>query len=159
MKMDNVSPESIMDSLSIELNRHMVFKAGQGAGLSGSFFFFSQDNKFLIKTCNNREMRVLLRMLDPMIEHLRSTDNKSLIARIYGIYTIKTDIFNNINIVIMQNTIMLQKKNNKKMIFDIKGSTINRKVKLPDKFWRNSPDQKKVMKEMNFLEINKDFNH
>ena len=38
----------------------MIFKAGEGAGASGSFFFFSQDNKFLIKTMNKSEKMLIL---------------------------------------------------------------------------------------------------
>jgi hypothetical protein len=34
----------------------MVFKAGEGAGRSGSFFFFSHDKKFIIKTMTNQEL-------------------------------------------------------------------------------------------------------
>ena len=79
----------------------MVFKAGQGAGLSGSFFFFSHDNRFLIKTMNLKERELLLAMLDDMIEHFKSTDNQSLLARIYGIFTIKTDLFYNLDVMIM----------------------------------------------------------
>jgi len=33
-----------------------VFNAGEGAGRSGSFFFFSHDNKFIIKTITKMEM-------------------------------------------------------------------------------------------------------
>ena len=75
MVMDEISPEDVMESLSVEMNRHMVFKAGQGAGLSGSFFFFSHDNKFLIKTVNELEMKILLGMLDDMISHFNKTNN------------------------------------------------------------------------------------
>ena len=39
-----------MKSLDNVSNRKMIFKAGEGAGASGSFFFFSYDNKFIIKT-------------------------------------------------------------------------------------------------------------
>ena len=101
MDLDGVTPSDLMDSLSVEQNRHMVFKAGQGAGLSGSFFFFSHDNKFLIKTMNSKERKLLLGMLDDMIEHYRATNNQSLIARIYGVFTIKTNLFQNLDIMIM----------------------------------------------------------
>jgi len=37
-------------SLSPKFNRDMIFKAGEGAGKSGSFFFFSHDQKFVVKT-------------------------------------------------------------------------------------------------------------
>jgi hypothetical protein len=45
------------------------------------------------------------------------------------------------------------------MVFDLKGSTINRKVSLgPDdrKFWRTSLNHKKDLKDLNYLEICKD---
>jgi Icc-related predicted phosphoesterase len=37
-------------SLSPKNNRETVFKAGEGSGRSGSFFFFSHDKRFIIKT-------------------------------------------------------------------------------------------------------------
>ena len=39
MFMDNIKPEDVIESLSLEANRNMVFKAGEGVGQSGSFFF------------------------------------------------------------------------------------------------------------------------
>lgn len=80
-----------MDSLSIVKNYKMVFKAGEGAGRSGSFFFFSADNRFLIKTLQVEERRKLLNMMKQYINHIKDTKNESLIARIYGIFTFKTN--------------------------------------------------------------------
>jgi 1-phosphatidylinositol-4-phosphate 5-kinase len=54
-KLDGISPEDLMKSLSMEDNRNCVFTAGEGAGKSGSFFFFTQDNRFLIKTLKGKE--------------------------------------------------------------------------------------------------------
>jgi len=99
--MDNISPEDVIDSLSLETNRNMVFQAGEGAGASGSFFFFSHDNRFLIKTLRGKEKKNILNMLDDYIKHLRLTDNKSLLARIYGVFTIKTNHFTPLNVIIM----------------------------------------------------------
>ena len=71
----------------------MVFRAGEGAGLSGSFFFFSSDNRFLIKTLQGNEKALMLGMLDDYIDHLKATENNSLLARIYGIFTVKTNYY------------------------------------------------------------------
>jgi hypothetical protein len=79
----------------------MVFKAGQGSGLSGSFFFFSHDNKFLIKTLGREEKKRLLEMLDEYIDHIKKSNNKSLIARIYGVFTVKTNYFDPLDIMLM----------------------------------------------------------
>lgn len=57
-----------------------------------------------------------------------STNPNSLLARIYGIYTVKMEDIEPVNLILMGNT----KKSNDKMIehiFDLKGSFINREVK------------------------------
>ena len=70
MEMDGITKHSIAKSLDMALNRRMVFKAGEGGGASGSFFFFSHDNKFLIKTLSKSEKRLFLGMLDDYISHI-----------------------------------------------------------------------------------------
>ena len=82
----------------------MMFKAGEGAGSSGSFFFFSHDQRFLIKTMSSEEKKVMLDMLEAYVEHIKSTNNQSLLARIYGIFSISTNYFAPVHIMIMQNT-------------------------------------------------------
>ena len=54
--LDEISNDDIKKSLSPELNRDMVFKAGESQGKSGSFFFFSHDKKFIIKTMTNQDL-------------------------------------------------------------------------------------------------------
>ena len=43
------------NSFSPELNREQVFKTGEGSGKSGSFFFLTHDERFMIKTINEAE--------------------------------------------------------------------------------------------------------
>jgi len=69
MIIDNLHPKDIRNSLNLEKNRDRVFKAGRGTGASGSFFFFSQDKRFLIKTLRGDERRILLSMLDDFIQY------------------------------------------------------------------------------------------
>ena len=69
MQLDGITPHDIMKSLNLEDNLKSVFKAGEGAGQSGSFFFFSRDKKFIIKTLRGSEMQRLLDMLNSMILH------------------------------------------------------------------------------------------
>lgn len=82
-------------------------------------------------------------MMDDYIAHLKSTNNQSLIARIYGIFTFKSNRFAPINVIVMQNTSKLTHRKSQKMIFDMKGSTVDRKVsfeKEDQKFWFNYLD-------------------
>jgi hypothetical protein len=67
----------------------MVFKAGEGAGRSGSFFFFSHDRKFIIKTMTNQELNLFLDKLPAFKDHQRANPN-SLLAKIFGVFTIST---------------------------------------------------------------------
>lgn len=162
LELDDISYLDVQQSISLEENRKMVFQSGQGAGLSGSFFFFSRDNRFIIKTLRGEEKNILVGMLDDFIEHIIQTDNKSLLMRIYGLFTIKTNRFAPIDVIVMQNTSKLQNKSNPKMLFDFKGSTINRSIKFKEdeqKFWLDELNQKKVMKDLNYIEINKDFDN
>lgn len=69
----------------------------------------------------------------------------SLLARIYGIYTIKMEEIEPVHIILMGNT----KRSNDKMIehvFDLKGSFINREVK--EKGLKNTA----TLKDLNLLE-------
>jgi len=101
MALDGISNQEIMDSLQVADNINNVFKAGEGVGQSGSFFFFSKDNKLLIKTMRGTEKKVLLSMLDDLIAHFEETRNQSLLARIYGLFTIKTNVFKSVNVIVM----------------------------------------------------------
>mmetsp|Transcript_20690 Transcript_20690/g.31681 ORF Transcript_20690/g.31681 Transcript_20690/m.31681 type:complete len:107 (+) Transcript_20690:2388-2708(+) len=59
----------------------------------------------------------------------------------------------------MQNTSRLHNKDSSVLKFDMKGSTIKRSTKLrgdEQKFWKKNLHCKKILKDMNYLEINKD---
>lgn len=43
----------------------------------------------------------MISMLDDYVDHIKSTNNKSLIARIYGIFTIKTNFFEPLDVMVM----------------------------------------------------------
>jgi len=64
--LDGLTHNEVCSSLDLELNKKRVFKAGASSGKSGSFFFFSADNRFIIKTLQGNERENLLRILGPM---------------------------------------------------------------------------------------------
>jgi len=92
--------KQLNESLNPKFNRSMVFKAGEGAGRSGSFFFFSHDNRFIIKTLTNYELKLFLRILPSYLNHLKENP-KGLLAKIYGLFTIKTNKIHEVNIILM----------------------------------------------------------
>ena len=130
MSLDDITPSDIRESFQLLVNRHMIFKANQGEGASGSFFFHSKDRRFIIKTLQGNEKKVLLKMLDDLMVHYEKNSD-SLLARIYGMYTLKSQYFSSVDVIIMKNTAYME-QSKEKMVFDIKGSTVNRFVNLPD---------------------------
>lgn len=84
-EIDNIDQDKIKHSLNTKLNRDQVFKAGESQGKSGSFFFFSHDQEFIIKTMYDDELKVFLQALPDYYKHLK-TYPESIIARIYGVF-------------------------------------------------------------------------
>ena len=81
--------ELLQRSLAPDKNRDMVFQAGEGAGRSGSFFFFSHDRRFIIKTMKKEEMKCFLKRLHHFGDHFLK-NRHSILARIYGVFTVKS---------------------------------------------------------------------
>lgn len=127
-EMNRLSMRIMETSLAPELNRQQVFNAGKGAGKSGSFFFFSHDKKYIIKTMTSEEVQVMLRILPGYVDHLRRSPN-SLIAKIFGIFTIEKDGFGKVHVMLMENTLQFHDTNKIKCIFDLKGSRLSRSTK------------------------------
>jgi len=75
-----------MHSLDAEMNRSRVFKAGEASGASGSFFFFSHDKAFIIKTVTDEEKKLFIQRVANDYFAYMNENPKSLIARIYGLY-------------------------------------------------------------------------
>lgn len=86
-EMDNIDKAKIKYSLSAKRNRDQVFKAGESQGKSGSFFFFSHDQEFIIKTLYDDEVKVFLQSLPKYFEHIKNNPD-SVIARIYGVFKV-----------------------------------------------------------------------
>ncbi len=54
---NNIDSKMINESLNPDKNIEKIKKAGESQGKSGSFFFFSHDSKFIIKTMNDGELK------------------------------------------------------------------------------------------------------
>ena len=161
MKLDGIMPCDISRSVAIKDNIHNIFDSKEGLGRSGSFFFFSADKQYIVKTMRGSEKKVLLNMLDDLVNHYHETNNLSLLARIYGIFTIKTNKFASVDVLIMANSARTT-KGTQKMAFDLKGSTKHREVIFDGKatkWWRKTKAcPESVMKDVNFKYINQEFN-
>lgn len=76
----------------------------EGSGKSASFFFFTSNKKFVIKTLKDSELRRLSTkgLIGKYYHHLEKYKNSAL-ARIYGVYKVKIKFIHAINLIVMEN--------------------------------------------------------
>lgn len=97
-------------------------------GRSGSFFYFSEDGKFLVKTLSGSESRFFISRLRQFVEYA-AKNRGSLITRFLGLHNIK--LYNlSIDFVVMQNVFQTNLKISDR--YDLKGSWIDRNRKGTD---------------------------
>lgn len=125
MEMFDSHLDQFSESLHPKHNREMVFKAGEGAGRSGSFFFFSKNGKYIIKTMTRKELDLYLGHLPKFCEHFR-THKTSILARIVGVFTINTEHLKEVHVMLMENTAQLNNPSKLTHLFDLKGSLVDR---------------------------------
>ena len=124
--LDEIDQNVIIDSLSPEKNRDSVFKAGESQGKSGSFFFFSHDKNFIIKTMTDSDLYAFKNVFKDYFYNV-SRHPDSLLARIYGIYSVEMEGMAAVHLILMGNTKKCDDKNIE-YVYDLKGSFVNRHV-------------------------------
>lgn len=80
----------------------------------------------MIKTIKEEEKEKMIEILPEYFEHLKY-NNQSLLAKIYGIFSIEIESISKIYFLMMENTLKHFKDNNLEYrVYDLKGSTIQR---------------------------------
>lgn len=92
-------------------------------GKSGSVFFLSQDDRFMIKTLRKSEVKVLLEMLPNYHLHVRTYEN-TLITKFFGLHRIKPSGGQKFRFVVMGNMFCTELRIHRR--FDLKGSSLGR---------------------------------
>ena len=87
-KEDNLDYEELIFSLDPYENKQSMLNIKESLGKSGSFFFFTHDKKFIIKTVKEDELNTMLgKIMENYYLHIMNNPD-SLLTRIYGLYTI-----------------------------------------------------------------------
>ncbi|KAL7799264.1 hypothetical protein V8C37DRAFT_155050 [Trichoderma ceciliae] len=92
-------------------------------GKSGSFFYFSRDYKYIIKTIHHAEHKFLRKILREYYEHVTKNPN-TLLSQFYGLHRVKMPYGKKIHFVVMNN--LFPPHRDVHTTFDLKGSTIGR---------------------------------
>ncbi|AOA60694.1 Phosphatidylinositol-4-phosphate 5-kinase [Komagataella phaffii CBS 7435] len=102
-------------------------------GKSGSFFYYSRDYKFIIKTIHHSEHRQLRRILPQYYNHIKENP-KTLISQFYGLHRVKMPWGRNAGLrkvhFIVMNNIFPPAKDIRSQ-YDLKGSLAGRITRTP----------------------------
>lgn len=116
-------------------------------GKSGSFFYFSRDYRYIIKTIHHSEHKFLRKILKQYYEHVKKNPN-TLISQFYGLHRVKMPHGHKIHFVVMNNLFPPHRDIHK--TFDLKGSTIGRDYKEEDL----EKNPRATMKDLNWIRRN-----
>lgn len=89
------------------------------------------------------ELSLLESILPQFHQHLKKNP-KSLISRIYGVYTVEMRDYEKVHLILMGNTLRFDNKNDITRVYDLKGSTFSRMVK-------GRTTQASTLKDQNFV--------
>lgn len=97
-------------------------------GKSGSFFYFTQDRRYIIKTVSASEEKVLKNFAREYYRHMKNNPD-SLIVRLYGLYQVQLAWEQKyISVVVMENIFYSPQHLKIHEKYDLKGSTVGRRV-------------------------------
>ncbi|XP_029128714.1 phosphatidylinositol 4-phosphate 5-kinase 4 isoform X1 [Cajanus cajan] len=100
-------------------------------GKSGSFFYLTNDDRYMIKTMKKAEAKALLRMLPAYYNHFRVFDN-ALVTKFYGLHCVKLTgtAQKKVRFIIMGNLFCSEYTIHRR--FDLKGSSLGRITTKPE---------------------------
>lgn len=113
-------------------------------GKSGSFFYFSRDYKYIIKTIHHAEHKFLRKILKDYYRHVTENPN-TLLSQFYGLHRVKLPYGKKIHFVVMNN--LFPPHRDIHTTFDLKGSTFGRDYREEDL----EKNPRATLKDLNWL--------
>ncbi|KAI4348604.1 hypothetical protein L6164_009311 [Bauhinia variegata] len=101
-------------------------------GKSGSFFYLTNDDRYMIKTMKKNEAKALIRMLPAYYNHFRSFEN-TMVTKFYGLHCVKLSTGptqKKVRFIIMGNLFCSEYTIHRR--YDLKGSSLGRITDKPE---------------------------
>ncbi|KAJ3016425.1 Phosphatidylinositol-4-phosphate 5-kinase [Thoreauomyces humboldtii] len=140
----NVDPAEYLLSLT---GKYVLSEVGS-PGKSGSFFYYSSDYRYIIKTIKRGEKNALMGFITWYYEHCRTNPNTTL-CRILGLHRVKLAGNRKLHFVVMLNVFPPNKDIHE--MYDLKGSTVGRE--FPEDEAKDDP--RAVLKDLNWMHRNR----
>lgn len=141
-----IDPADYLVSLT---SKYILSELGS-PGKSGSFFYFSRDYKYIIKTIHHAEHKLLRKILRDYYTHIDKYPN-TLLSQFYGLHRVKIPYGRKIHFVVMNN--LFPPHRDIHQMFDLKGSTVGRDYKEEDL----EKNPRATLKDLNWLRRNYHF--
>ena len=147
----NLTLSKIKNSFDPHLNQNVISNITMSEGKSGSFFFFTHDKRYMIKTISQKELDALTG--DFLIDYYAHiTENRyTFLSKIYGAYTLCYGL-SKINIIVMENVAPMKEGEVLLRRFDLKGSVKGRITKNV-----NLENRKQTLKDLDYLDLKSTF--
>ena len=126
--------------------KYIVSELGS-PGKSGSFFYFSRDYKYIIKTIHHQEHKFLRKILKDYFNHIKQNPN-TLLSQFYGLHRVKIPYGRKIHFIVMNNLFPPHRDIHR--TFDLKGSTYKRDFKEEDL----EENPRATLKDLNWIRRN-----
>ncbi|KAG0307400.1 Phosphatidylinositol-4-phosphate 5-kinase [Dissophora globulifera] len=117
-------------------------------GKSGSFFYFSQDYRFIIKTIHHAEHKFMRKILKDYFNHVKQNPH-TLLCRFFGLHRVKLPHGRKIHFVVMGNVFPPNRDIHE--TYDLKGSTLGRAIS--DEELESNP--RATQKDLNWVNRNR----
>ncbi|CAD8160899.1 unnamed protein product [Paramecium octaurelia] len=151
---NGIDYKQFQNSLRLDQNQNQIKKTQESLGKSGSFFFYTYDNLFVLKTITQSEIKLIQEFLEDYYKYINR--EQTFLAKFYGLYSISIEGFSQIHLLLMEN--IFEKIPKERIVYDLKGSLVNRKqnvkhsqvVDLTSSFAQYLP-QEGVLKDQNFI--------
>ena len=124
-KLFNLDPADYLMSLT---SKYIVSELSS-PGKSGSFFYFSRDYRFIIKTIHHSEHKMLRKILKDYYNHVKDNPN-TLVSQFYGLHRVKLPFGKKIHFIVMNN--LFPPHHDLHRTYDLKGSSLGREY-IPKK--------------------------
>ncbi|XP_034138492.1 phosphatidylinositol 4-phosphate 5-kinase type-1 alpha isoform X6 [Drosophila guanche] len=128
-----IQPDDFMMSMCTSPLREL-----SNPGASGSIFYLTNDDEFIIKTVQHKEGEFLQKLLPGYYMNLNQNP-RTLLPKFFGLYCLQTSNAKNIRLVVMNN--LLPSSVRMHLKYDLKGSTFKRKANKAERS-KKSPTYK-----------------
>ena len=149
--LESILPPAIGGEINItKISDEIIAKFSEGR--SGAFFFFTPDNRYLIKTLTRSEAQLLIDTLEDYVQYMEDHKSSTYLTKYFGLHSVR--LYSKVIYFMVSGNVFpadKQKSDKIKERYDIKGSWIARCV--PTGFFEGTTSSGAVPCSLNVVNV------